>query len=229
MKLEELPDNSAAANRGAEIITLACRDAVDQRGQAMIALSGGKTPWLMLRLLSEMDIPWDRVHIFQVDERFAPPGDPNRNLTQMQEILPAQAKLYAMPVEDTDTVAATARYADLLESHCNSPPVLDLIHLGLGSDGHTASLVPGDAILNVQDKWVAATKEQYQGYMRMSLTYPVLNHARCRLWLVTGKTKQTALLKLVRGDTDMPAGKITRQGSTVIADANAFQPDNNQS
>ena len=195
---------------------------MNARGRFIFAVSGGHTPWQMLRALATKDVPWDDVNVVQVDERVAPAGDPDRNLTHLYESLLEHApvrreQIYAMPVEAPDLETAAEHYAETLKKIAGSPPVLDLIHLGLGPDGHTASLVPGDPVLNVIDSDVALTGV-YQGRRRMTLTYPILNRARCVLWLVTGKDKVDALARLREADTSIPAGKIHRDQAVVLAD-----------
>jgi 6-phosphogluconolactonase len=222
MKIEVLPDADAVAQTGAEIIAAEARAAVKARGRFVVAVSGGHTPWQMLRALANEDVPWESVNVVQVDERVAPVGDPDRNLTHLYESLLEHAPLrreqiYAMPVESPDLDAAAKRYALTLQEIAGSPPVLDLVHLGLGPDGHTASLVPGDPVLNVTDSDVALTGV-YQGRRRMTLTYPILNRARRILWLVTGKDKVTALARLCAGDVSIPAGRIQAANALVLAD-----------
>src|SRR4029450_9821887 len=180
MDVKVLPDADGVAAQAASLLAKAARDGVAKRQRFTLAVSGGHTPWQMLRALANEDVPWGRMHVFQVDERIAPPGDPDRNLTHLRESLLSHAPLppqhiHAMPVEDTDLEAAAARYAATLREHAGTPQALDLIHLGLGPDGHTASLVPGDAVLNVTDKDVALTAGTYQNRRRMTLTYPTLN------------------------------------------------------
>ena len=157
----------------------------------------------------------------QVDERIAPAGDPDRNLTHLREsLLGAPLKpdqIYAMPVEESNPSAAASQYSKTLEGIAGAPIVLDLVHLGLGPDGHCASLIPGDPVLEVTDRDVALTGV-YQGRNRMTLTYPVINRARRILWLVTGSDKVTALGQLRRGDASIPAGRIRREESLLLAD-----------
>ena len=222
MKIEIFPDADAVAQKGAEIIAAEARAAVSARGRFIFAVSGGHTPWQMLRALATKDVPWDDVNVVQVDERVAPAGDPDRNLTHLYESLLEHApvrreQIYAMPVEAPDLETAAERYAETLKKIAGSPPVLDLIHLGLGPDGHTASLVPGDPVLNVADSDVALTGV-YQGRRRMTLTYPILNRARRVLWLVTGNDKVDALARLREADTSIPAGKINRDQAVLLAD-----------
>jgi 6-phosphogluconolactonase len=222
MKIEILPDADAVARKAAEIIAAEARGAVAERGRFIMAVSGGHTPWQMLRALAQEDVPWDGVHVIQVDERVAPAGDPDRNLTHLRESLLEHAPLrpeqiQAMPVESPDLEDAAKRYALTLREIAGSPPVLDLAHLGLGPDGHTASLVPKDAVLNVTDRDVALTGV-YQGRRRMTLTYPMLNRSRRILWLVTGNDKVDALARLRAGDPSIPAGRIQREQAMVLAD-----------
>jgi 6-phosphogluconolactonase len=222
MKIEIFPDADAVARKGAEIIAAEARAAVKARGRFIIAVSGGHTPWQMLRALATEDVPWEGLNVVQVDERVAPAGDPDRNLTHLYESLLGHAPLrceqiYAMPVEAPDLETAAERYAETLKKIAGSPPVLDLVHLGLGPDGHTASLVPGDPVLNVTDRDVAITGV-YQGRRRMTLTYPMLNRSRRVLWLVTGNDKVAALARLREGDVSIPAGRIQRGNALVLAD-----------
>jgi len=228
MKIEIFPDADAVARKGAEIIAAEARSAVKARGRFIVALSGGHTPWQMLRALANEEVPWENVHVVQVDERVATEGDPDRNLTHLYESLLKHAPLrseqiHAMPVESADLDAAAKRYALTLQELAGSPPVLDLAHLGLGPDGHTASLVPGDPVLNVTDSDVALTGV-YQDRRRMTLTYPLLNRSRRILWLVTGKDKVTALARLRQGDVTIPAGRIQAAKALVLADQAAAGP-----
>ncbi len=225
MRIEVLLDADAVAHRAAALVAAEARAAVAVRARFTLAVSGGHSPWRMLRALADEDVPWDRVHIVQVDERVAPAGHPDRNLTHLQESLfadgpPRREQLHAMPVEDDDLGAAAARYAQALRALAGSPPVLDLIHLGLGADGHTASLLPGDAVLAVTDADVAVTGA-HRGRQRMTLTYPVLNRARRILWLVTGGEKAAMLCRLYDGDQAIPAGRVGRAHAVVLADHSA--------
>src|ERR1043166_4215123 len=222
MKIEMLPDADAVARKGTEIIAAAARAAVKERGRFTVALSGGRTPWQMLSLLSKQEVPWREVNVVQVDERVAPEGDPDRNLTHIYESLLEHTPLkreqiYAMPVEMPDLERAAKNYSEILKRIAGVPPVLDLVHLGLGPDGHTASLVPGDPVLNVTDSDVALT-EVYQNRRRMTLTYPILNRSRQILWLVTGKDKITALRRLRECDVTIPAGRIQPVNALILAD-----------
>jgi 6-phosphogluconolactonase len=215
LEVEVLPDAEAVARRGAEVVAASAAGAVDDHGDFTFAVSGGKTPWAMFAHLAGK-IPWEKVTIFQVDERVAPDGDPDRNLTQLTRSLPpgGAADVRAMPVDADDLERAAADYASAL------PDRFDLVHLGLGPDGHTASLVPGDPVLEVTDTLVALTGE-YQGRRRMTLTYPALEHARKVLWLVTGEDKVDALARLRAGDRSIPAARVSTENALVVADAAA--------
>ncbi len=222
MKIEVLADANSVALRAASLIAEEARAAVAARGRFVMAVSGGQTPWQMLRALAGEEVPWKAVHVVQVDERVAPAGDPDRNLTHLRESLLGHAPLrpeqiYAMPVEMPDLEAAATRYAQTLREVAGSPPVLDLCHLGLGPDGHTASLVPGDPVLKITDVDVAQTA-LYQGRRRMTLTYPVLNRSRHILWLVTGSEKAGMLVRLRDGDESIPAGRVLQDQAIIIAD-----------
>jgi 6-phosphogluconolactonase len=222
MKIRVLPDADAVAQEAAAIIAAEARAAVAVRGRFVMAVSGGHTPWHMLRALADEEVPWEGVQVVQVDERLAPAGDPDRNLTRLRENLLERAPLRpeqisAMPVEASDLEAAAARYALTLQEIAGSPPVLDLTHLGLGPDGHTASLVPEDPVLDVTDADVALTGV-YQGRRRMTLTYPILNRSRRVLWLVTGGDKAGPLALLRDGDRSIPAGRVRQDEALVLAD-----------
>jgi 6-phosphogluconolactonase len=222
MTIQTLPDAASVARAGAAFTAAAARAAVAARGRFIMAVSGGRTPWTMLRALVDEQVPWADVHVVQVDERVAPDGDSDRNLTHLRESLLAHCPLppeqiHAMPVEWSDLEAASQRYALTLREIAGAPAVLDLAHLGLGPDGHTASLVPGDLVLDVTSADVALTAI-YQGRRRMTLTYPLLNRSRRILWLVTGHEKVDMLPRLRDGDRSIPAGRISRQQSVVLAD-----------
>jgi len=222
MHIEVLSDIDAVAKRAASVIAEEARNAVAVRGRFLLAVSGGKTPWIMFRALGAETIPWDHVHIVQVDERIAPAGHADRNLTHLRESLLVNAPLnpehiYAMPVETQDLAAAAARYASLLAGIAGVPPVLDLAHLGLGADGHTASLLPDDPVLDVTDADVAVSGV-YQGRRRMTLTYPILNRARRILWMVTGSDKAGAFIRLRNGDASIPAGRVRQDRALILAD-----------
>jgi len=222
MKLEVLADADTVAREAAAIIATEARTAAVARGRFIMAVSGGHTPWLVLRALASEDVPWESVHLVQVDERVAPAGHPDRNLTHLREsllehapLLPGQ--LHAMPVESPDLAAAATRYALILREIAGSPPVLDVVHLGLGPDGQTASLVPADPVLDITDADVAVTGV-YQGRRRMTLTYPILDRSRRVMWLVSGSEKAGMLGRLRAGDESIPAGRVRRDQALVLAD-----------
>jgi len=225
MKIDTFPDALTAARAAAERMASLARAAVAARGRFAMAVSGGRSPWQMLDALATLDVPWASVHLFQVDERVAPDGDPDRNATHIGQSLLARApipreQVHLMSVVAPDLDAAAARYAESLAAVAGSPPVIDLAHLGLGPDGHTASLVPGDPVLDVVTRDVALTNP-YQGHRRMTLTYPALNRARSILWLVTGDDKPWALARLRAGDQTIPAGRVRADVAEVFADAAA--------
>ncbi len=230
MEFEVFGDADAVARKAAEIIAAEAHAAVAARNKFVIAVSGGQTPWLMLTALTTEDVPWENVHVVQVDERVAPSGHPDRNFTHIRENLMAHVPLrdqqvHAMPVDDHDLQTTAAGYARTLERIAGSPPVLDLVHLGLGSDGHTASLVPEDSVLDVTDRDVALT-DVYRGRRRMTLTYRIINRSRRILWLVSGSEKAGMLVRLRDGDPSIPAGRIRRDNALVVADrAAAGQPE----
>ncbi len=211
--MEVVADAEAAARRGAELIASEAAAAIADRGRFTLAVSGGRGPWRMFELLAEHELDWNEIAIFQVDERVAPDDDPDRNLTHLEESLPSPAlsSLRPMPVGDADLDEAAKAYAATL------PETIDLVHLGLGPDGHTASLIPGDPVLEVTDRTVAATGS-YQGRRRVTLTYPAIDAARKVFWHVTGEDKQDALEKLLAGDESIPAGRVRTADQILIAD-----------
>jgi 6-phosphogluconolactonase len=222
VKIEVHPDDDLVARKAAAIIAADARAAVPARGRFIMAVSGGRTPWLMLRALADEQLPWENVHVVQVDERAVPAVDPDRNLAHLRESLLDHAPLrpdhiHAMPVEAADLNRAAQQYAVTLQDVAGSPPVLDLVHLGLGADGHTASLVPGDPILDVADADVAATGP-HQGRRRMTLTFPIINRSRRILWLVTGREKAGMLVRLRDGDRSIPASRVRQDRALLLAD-----------
>lgn len=225
MRLETRGDATTTARAAARFVAECARRAVNERGRFIAAFSGGSTPVEMLEALVAEDLPWREMHVFQVDERVAPPGDAVRNLVALENALIGVTPLtrdqvHGMPVDEPDLDAAAERYAQRLAETAGTPPAPDLVHLGLGEDGHTASLVPGDTALAITDCDVAVTGT-YNGYRRMTLTLPIINRARQRLWLVTGAGKAAVLARLMAGDRDIPAGRVRGEDSVVFADAAA--------
>lgn len=215
IELEVAGDERAASRRAAELIAGAGAEAATARGRFAFAMSGGRSPWAMLAILGGLEqMPWGATELFQVDERVAAPGDEARNLTHMVLGLSMdhQASLRPMPVTQRDLETAARDYEAQL------PDRFDLIHLGLGPDGHTASLVPGDPVLDIADRRVAMTESAYQDHHRMTLTYPALNEARRIVWLVTGPDKVEALQKLLAGDESIPAGRVHNDNIILVAD-----------
>jgi 6-phosphogluconolactonase len=225
MREEVFEGANEVAERAAAVGAAAAREAVAARGRFVFAVSGGRTPATMLRALAAEDVPWDGLRVVQVDERVAPDGHSDRNLGMLRASLLEHApvredQVYPMPVEEADLDAAAAGYTRILTGLAGAPAELDLVHLGLGADGHTASLVPGDDALEVADADVAVTGV-YQGRRRMTLTFPVLDRARQVLWLVTGAEKAEALQKLRRGEAAIPAGRVSPERALLLADSDA--------
>jgi 6-phosphogluconolactonase len=215
IETEVYPDEATASRHAAETIAAAGRAAVEARGEFTLALSGGRTPWSMIAMLGDMEeMPWEETRIFQVDERIAPPGDEARNLTQLVQTLSLghQSTLRPMPVTSRDLELAAAEY----EAHL--PDQIDLVHLGLGPDGHTASLVPGDSVLEERERRVLVTEREYEGHRRMTLTYPALSEARRILWLTLGARVREPLSLLLESDPRIPAGMVDNDEMLVIAD-----------
>jgi len=215
LKVEVFPSANEASQRAADLVAAAGREAVAARGSFALGLSGGQTPWRMIGVLGDdTEMPWAETEIFQVDERVAPPGSEDRNLTHLIQMLSIghQSAVRPMPVTSRDLDAAARQYEEQL------PERLDLVHLGLGPDGHTASLVPGDPVLEVGDRRVAITGGEYQGHRRMTLTYPELARARKVLWLVLGEKAREALARLREGDESIPAGRVENDEMVLVTD-----------
>jgi 6-phosphogluconolactonase len=214
-QFEVLADADAVAGAAARLVAERARGAVAAHGHFRFAVSGGRTPWAMFAQLAGEDVPWDKVVIYQVDERVAPDGDPDRNLVHLLGALgDVPAEVLPMPVDLADLHQAAADYAALL------PGRFDLVHLGLGPDGHTASLVPGDPVLEEHHNLVGVT-QPYQDHVRMTLTYRALARADQLLWLVVGADKKAPLARLRAGDQSIPAGRVEAQASLILADATA--------
>jgi len=225
VRTEFLPDPGAVAIRAAERVARVAREAVEERGRCALAFSGGTTPFRAFNALAAEDVPWDRVHLFQVDERVAPSGDPERNYSRLAEglidrIAIPSANVHPMPVEEENLDEGARRYEAILRQIAGTPPVLDLVQLGLGEDGHTASLFPGDAALQTVDSEVVVTGI-HNGWRRMTLTFPAIDRARCILWLVAGSGKSDALGRLRAGDRSIPAGRVRGERAVLVADTAA--------
>jgi 6-phosphogluconolactonase len=225
LAVEVLPSADAVAARAAELLAGYVAEDTAAGGAATLALSGGRTPQRALERLAALELLWDRLAVFQVDERIAPLGHVDRNRTQASAALAAPllrhpASFRWMPVEEADLDAAARRYEQALRAAAGSPAVLGTVHLGLGPDGHTASLFPGSPLLEGSSRDVAVT-EPYLGRRRMTLTLPLLNRARRILWIVTGADKRAALAGLVAGDASVVGSGVRRVGALVLADADA--------
>ncbi len=225
MYIELLPDADAAARRAAAFIAGRALEAVRERGCFLLALSGGETPLPMFEALAAQPLPWRHVELFQVDERIAAKGSAARNWTRIEQLLVAPLglapqQLHPIPVEAVDPAAAAAQYNEMLLARAGTQPTLDLVHLGLGADGHTASLFQNDAALDVDTAWVSATGVHH-GHRRITLTLPALRRARCILWLVCGEDKSAMLSRLTRGDATIPAGRVPADRAWVMADETA--------
>ncbi len=215
-EVREFPHADAVAAAAADYVVLRASAAIAARGQFHFAVSGGRTPWTMFEKLALMDVDWPHVVLYQTDERVAPPGDVNRNLTNLERSLgECRPTIVAMPVNDDDLDASANSYANLLPSR------FDLVHLGLGADGHTASLIPGDPVLDERVRLVAVSGA-YHGVQRMTLTYPGLARADQLLWLIFGANKQPALSALLRGDPSIPASGVEAASAIVMADEAAL-------
>ncbi len=226
MKTEIFPSADQVAEGAATYIEQLIRETLVRKKSFSMAISGGRTPWEMLKILSKAPLPWTRVNLFQVDERVAPDGHADRNLTQLFQViegspLVTRMRIFPMPVTAEDLDAASQDYSKLIHEITEGEG-LDLIHLGMGSDGHTASLVPGDGVLDVTVREVACTEQLYQGRIRMTLTYPILNSAKKILWIVTGAEKQEMVQRLLKRDTSIPAGSVNQANALLMADQAAF-------
>jgi len=227
MKTELFPTAEQVAAGAAAYLERQIREALKHQPSYSLAISGGRTPWEMLKILSRADLPWQRVNLFQVDERVAPDGHADRNLTQLFQAIAGtpmvtQLRIFPMPVLADDLEEGCREYMQVLHEVTEGKG-LDLIHLGLGSDGHTASLVPGDGVLEIQDRQVACTQNTYQGRIRMTLTYPLLNSAKQLLWIVTGSEKQEMVQRLLQQDPSIPAGSIRQENALLMVDQAAME------
>ena len=222
MRVQRFASAAEAAGAAARYVADCAARAMAERGQFTLALSGGSTPWAMLAILSDMGLDWSATHVFQVDERRAPDGTAARNLTHTRShftdrIGLAESCIHAMPVTADDFDTGAKEYAVTLRRICGEPAMLDLVHLGMGGDGHTASLIPGDDLLEVADADVGVTGV-YQGHRRMSLTFPAINRSRHIMWLVNGADKAAMLRRMLDADPGIPAGRIEQARARVFTD-----------
>ncbi len=225
MRLEVAKTAAEAAATAARLIANILGIALGRRSQASLAFSGGSTPLPMLQALAREPLDWSAIHVFQVDERVVARGDSARNLGALDDILVwrgplPRRNLHPMWVDRQDLAGAADDYAAELAQLAGDPPVLDVVHLGLGGDGHTASLFPGDRALAVTDRGVTVTAE-HNGHRRMTLTLPVLNRARSVLWFVTGADKSGVVADLYAGGAPFPAGRVARRRAILVADSAA--------
>lgn len=206
------------AGAAATWIAAAIGEAQAARGVAHVALSGGSTPWAAFSMLAEhQSLDWTSLHLWQVDERIAPDGDERRNATGLRRALGDAPlppdRLHLMDVGSPDPAQAAAAYATELARCCEG--VLDLVHLGLGADGHTASWLPEDPVID-DDGEVSVTRTVYQGTRRMTLLPSAVNRARRRLFLIGGDDKTEALAALLAGDARLPASRVEAAATTIL-------------
>lgn len=225
MEIRTFQSADEVAKEAAIYIADRIRENVARKGSFTMAISGGRTPWEMIKELAKEDLHWEKVFLFQVDERIAPDAHPDRNLTQLFKAIEGtklvlRLNIFPMRVTADNLNEACEEYADHI-TRLTENGKFDLIHLGLGTDGHTASLVPGDAVLAVQDKTVAITGDTYQGRHRMTLTYPLINQAAKILWVITGAEKAEMLNRLLHQDPSIPAGKIDQHHAIVLTEESA--------
>ena len=213
--------NAEELSRGAaEFFALQAKQAHAARGRFSVALSGGHTPERTYRLLSDPalreQVAWKHMHVFWGDERCVPADDPQSNQRLARETLLDRVPLPAAQIHpiscDHSAAEAAARYETLLRSFFpDQPPYLDLVLLGLGENGHTASLFPDTAVLDEQQRWVAGLHVAGQDFERVTLTAPFINRAATVLFLVTGASKATVLQQVIQGPAaprDLPAQLI---------------------
>jgi 6-phosphogluconolactonase len=216
-----LTDSAAVAAYSADLVARRIRAAVARRGRCRLAVSGGSTPAAMLDALVRLDVPWDSVELHQVDERIAPSGSADRNATQLEAHLLAPLRaagrglprrnVHLLPVESHDLIRAVRSASRRLDA---APP-FDLIHLGLGDDGHTASWPPG---VDVPSGNALAAVGPFNGFRRVTMTPRVVNAARSRLVVVSGASKAQAVERWSCGDRSAPISRVRRTDTTVILD-----------
>lgn len=225
MEVRHYADGSDLARSAAELILDDCERALAARtSDYVLGLSGGHTPQLMFHALADLPMPWSRVHIFQVDERVAAAGSEDRNLTHLTDCLLAHveipiANVHPMPVESDNLPSACRHYEVELQRVTGGAPI-DLLQLGLGDDGHTASLPPDNPILEVRDLAIWHV-ETFNGLPRMSMTYPLINTAKRIVWLVVGAAKAEMCRRLVASDRTIPASRVAQDNAVLLADGEA--------
>lgn len=259
--LLEVTPSGRWAGRAAEILGAAVADAITRRDRCLLAISGGSTPTPVFAELAQLDVDWPSVTILQVDERIVPLDSSSRNLMVQRNLLghlgctwlplpvddllalrgrPPTDQDHPRPITSETAGPILDEFAARLIDLAGDPPVLDVVHLGLGSDGHTASLLPGDPLVHELRRYVGLTG-LYSGSpptttqaaaaldrgtmrpttQRVSLTRPVLDRARMVLWLVNGADKADVVRRLVDGDMSIPAGLVHAAHSVVVSDTDA--------
>ncbi len=225
MQIDVLADKATLIERALVCVTTRMMKAIAERGQATIALSGGSTPKPLYAALASQPLPWEKVHVFWGDERYVPPthGDSNQNMARqawLDQIDIPESNIHPMPTQRNDPEADAAAYSTTLMNFFKLTPGqfpgLDLILLGLGDDGHTASLFPQTDALQVQDRLI--TVGDKDGEPRLTFTIPLINHGRSVVFLVAGSNKQAALAEIFSPNADsfqyparfvQPRGKLT--------------------
>jgi len=214
-------DVATTERAAAEFIAARLHEAIGERGRATLAISGGTTPWGMFGRLADSALDWGAVHLLQVDERIVAADDDARNwkhllATALAARVPA-ANHHPMPVEMADAQLAATHYAATLVQVCGDPPVLDVVHLGIGDDGHTASLFAGDPLLEETAREVGVSRPQ-GGFTRLTLTRPPLDRARRVVWFALGAARQPAVARLFAADPSIPASRVARERATCFTD-----------
>lgn len=225
MEIRTFQSADEVAKEAAIYIADRIRENIAKKGFFTMAISGGRTPWAMIKALAQEDLPWEKVFLFQVDERIAPDAHPDRNLTQLFKAIEGsklvlRLNIFPMRVNAEDLEEACEEYENHIKRMTGNGK-LDLVHLGIGTDGHTASLVPNDPVLEIKDQGVAVTNTEYQGRKRMTLTYPLINQAEKILWVITGAEKAEMLNRLLHLDPSIPAGKIDQQHAILLTEESA--------
>ncbi len=213
------------AERAADLTAAELNSALRTKPRATLAVSGGRSPKAYFRELSSREVAWDRITILQVDERVVPEGSDQRNLTdQIASFGDLDAHWLPLPVSASEDPKALKAFVEDLRGDAGNPPVIDVIHLGLGDDGHTASLVPGDPVLEERVHVIART-ELYNGTHRLTLTEPVLSRAGMILWLVSGSNKAKPVQQLLSGDPSIPGSLVKAERQVLVATPDVFEAD----